>query len=162
MNGEIVIQNDSSLELTPELETVLSDAVQRTLFSEGVDVACEVSILLCKNEEIHALNLEYRGKDRETDVLSFPIYDTKEELFEDVRLNTLAGFFAIGDVVIAPDVVRVAADEIGDPFEMHLSRMCIHSVLHLLGYDHELGAEEEKEMLEKQETILTELWKDHV
>ncbi len=162
MKSEIVLQNDSLLQQTPELEEVLSGAVRQTLAFEAVEVACEVSILLCTDDEIHALNLEYRGKDRATDVLSFPIYDSKEEFLEESHHNTLASFFALGDVVIAPDVVRVAAEEIGDPFEMHLARMCIHSVLHLLGYDHELGKREEKEMLEKQETILKQFWKDRI
>lgn len=160
MKSNIAIQNESSLVLDDKLEQTLERAVLETLRFEGVNVPCEVSILLCKNDEIHALNLQYRDKDKETDVLSFSIYDSKEEFLEEASSNDLATFFALGDVVIAPDVVLLASEEIGDPFPVHLSRMCIHSVLHLLGYDHELGEAQEKEMISKQETILTNLWEE--
>ena len=160
MSSNIAIQNDSMLVIDNSLENLLKQAVVSTLCAESLDAPFEVSILFCSNDEIHRLNKEYRGKDRPTDVLSFPIYDCREDLDDDVSLNQLADFFALGDVVIAPDVVSEAAVEIGDPFEKHLARMCIHSVLHLIGYDHETSAEDERVMLEKQEEILENFWKD--
>ena len=158
MTSEIAVQNESSLVLTDALESRLKEAVLATLRAEQVEIPCEVSILLCTNDEIHRLNLEYRGKDSPTDVLSFPIYDSREELYEEANSFEIADFFCIGDVVIAPDVVKEAASEIGDPFEVHLCRMCIHSVLHLLGYDHETSPEDETVMLGKQEAILQTLF----
>ena len=158
MTSEIAVQNESSLVLTDALESRLKEAVLATLRAEQVEIPCEVSILLCTNDEIHRLNLEYRGKDRPTDVLSFPIYDSREELYEEANSFEIADFFCIGDVFIAPDVVKEAASEIGDPFEVHLCRMCIHSVVHLLGYDHETSPEDETVMLGKPEAILQTLF----
>ena len=159
MKSDVVIENESSLTLDDALCELLRGAVFAALCEEKIELPCEVSLLLTTNDKIHKLNLEYREKDRPTDVLSFPIYDSREELEEDAKMNDLAEFFPIGDVVIAPDVVREAAGEIPEPFEKHLSRMCIHSVLHLLGYDHETGEEDEKEMIGKQEAILENFWK---
>ena len=157
MKSEIAIQNESSLSLSPSLEQQLKNAVSATLDALCVELCCEVSILLCTNEEIHRLNREYREKDRATDVLSFPIYESLDELQKEAELFGIADFFCIGDIVIAPDVVREAALEIGDPFEVHMCRMCIHSVLHLLGFDHETSPEDEEEMIGKQEEILNKL-----
>lgn len=158
MTSEIAVQNESSLVLTDALESRLKEAVLATLRAENVDLPCEVSILLCSNDEIHHLNLAYRDNDRPTDVLSFPIYESLDDLMQEADLFGIADFFCIGDVVIAPDVVKEAASEIGDPFEVHLCRMCIHSVLHLLGYDHETSPEDETVMLGKQEAILQTLF----
>lgn len=154
MKHRIGIQNETALSLTDSLEQQLTGAVCAVLEHEKLSVALEISILLCTDAEIHGLNLDYRGKDRPTDVLSFPIYESLEELIGEASRNPLADFFALGDIVIAPSVVRAAAEEIGEPFERHLCRMCIHSVLHLLGYDHETSEEDERVMLELQEEIL--------
>lgn len=158
MSSEIAVQNQCDFQLDDTLTQQLKEAVLATLKAEGVDFDCEVSILFCENESIRELNAQYRNKDRETDVLSFPIYDSADELREDAKLNCLADYFCLGDVVIAPHVVLQAAEEIGDPFEKHLCRMCIHSVLHLLGYDHETSPEDEQAMLAKQEQILETLF----
>ncbi len=160
MNSKIAILNESDFFVGEETLSLLEGAIVHTLLTEEVPVCCEVSVVLCENEEIHALNLQYRDKDRPTDVLSFPIYESIGELMEDAAANSLAEFFALGDVVIAPRVVLEASEEIGDAFEKHLCRMCIHSVLHLLGFDHETSPQDEEQMLAKQESILEEFWKE--
>ncbi len=159
MNSTVAILNDSTFSPTLFSAERLEDAALKTLEYEGIDFPVEISIRLVEDEEIRTLNAEYRNKDSVTDVLSFPMYDTREELEAEAKLFALADFFALGDVIIAPDFVFRAAQEIGDPFEKHMMRMCIHSILHLLGYDHELGEEEERIMLEKQEDILETLWR---
>lgn len=160
MKPIIDLTNESSVTTNENTVRLLFGAIEATLSEENIELKCEVSVFFCENEEIRALNRDYRAKDRETDVLSFPIYESREELFREASENPLAESFALGDVIVAPLVVKAAAVEIGDPFEYHLCRMAVHSVLHLLGYDHETSEEDEREMLTKQEAILERYWKE--
>ena len=108
----------------------------------GVPDACEVSISLVSTEEIHELNRTYRDIDRPTDVLSFEC-DSPWEDHEDGEP------IEIGDVVIAPDVVDAQRAQFGTTFEQEASLMLVHSLLHLLGYDH--MEEAEAEVMEAKE-----------
>lgn len=100
----------------------------------------ELSILLVDDEEIHRLNLQYLGRDRPTNVLAFPM-DGPEG-------------YLLGDVVISTETAEREAEERGVPFEEHLALLLIHGILHLLGYDHERGGEEEVIMRAKEEELL--------
>lgn len=160
MSMHIDFSNESTLHLSPDLMDFLADVTTKTVFSELQPGEYEVSVLFCENDEIQHINAMYRNMNRATDVLSFPLYNSKEELLEEMAANTLAGTFALGDIIIAPDVVREAAAEIGDEFELHLARMFIHSVLHLLGYDHVNTPEEEEQMIGLQERLLEQFWKE--
>ena len=108
--------------------------------------ACEVSISLVSAEEIHELNRAYRGIDRPTDVLSFECDSPWGEYALDEPIE-------IGDVVIAPDVVDEQKEQFGTTFEQEASLMLVHSILHLLGYDHMEDAEAEA-MEAKEKEIL--------
>ena len=108
--------------------------------------ACEVSISLVSAEEIHELNRAYRGIDRPTDVLSFECDSPWGEYAPDEPIE-------IGDVVIAPDVVDEQKEQFGTTFEQEASLMLVHSILHLLGYDHMEDAEAEA-MEAKEKEIL--------
>ena len=99
-------------------------------------------------EEIHALNLEQRGVDRPTDVLSFPIFD---EDFDDEELAVL------GDIVLCPEKAAMQAEEFGHSFERELAFLTVHSTLHLLGYDHETSEEDDRIMRQKQTNIVNSL-----
>ena len=102
------------------------------------DEVAEVSIRLVGNDEMTALNRDYRGKDKTTNVLSFPA-DLPEEL----------GLPLLGDIVVCADVVAREAAEQGKASEAHWAHMIVHGMLHLLGYDHIEDAEaEEMETLE--------------
>ena len=160
MTHKTEIKNESSLHLTPAMRMLLRVAITRTLARENMDLCCEVSVLLTSNDGIRKLNEQYRSKDVPTDVLSFPMYDSLEELRKEAALSPDAEYFALGDVIIAPDVVAKEANLQKQPFDKHLCRMCVHSVLHLLGYDHELGPEDEAIMFEKQEAIVDSLFKN--
>ena len=160
MTHKTEIKNESSLHLTPAMRMLLRVAITRTLARENMDLCCEVSVLLTSNDGIRKLNEQYRSKDVPTDVLSFPMYDSLEELRKEAALSPDAEYFALGDVIIAPDVVAKEANLQKQPFDKHLCRMCVHSVLHLLGYDHELGPEDEAVMCEKQEAIVDSLFKN--
>lgn len=104
---------------------------------------CELSVSLVSAEEIHELNREYRGIDRPTDVLSFECDDPWAAPDEPE--------IAIGDVIIAPDVIEEQRAQFGTTFEQEISLMLVHGCLHVLGYDHiEPDEAEEMEALEKE------------
>ncbi|GAA6134181.1 rRNA maturation RNase YbeY [Oceaniserpentilla sp. 4NH20-0058] len=105
----------------------------------------ELSIRLVDNEESQQLNYEYRGKDKPTNVLSFP-FEVPEALQGHDEISNL-----IGDLVISVPVVALEADEQNKTFQDHFAHMVVHGCLHLLGYDHIKGeAAEIMEDLERQ------------
>lgn len=104
----------------------------------------EVSVTICDDGYIHELNKEYRGKDRPTDVLSFPMLE-----FDTPEITTL-----LGDIIISIDTAEKQAIEYGNTLERELCFLSVHSSLHLLGYDHETSEDDEKYMIEKQKQIL--------
>ena len=108
--------------------------------------ACELSISLVDAEEIRKLNREYRDIDRPTDVLSFECDDPWGQYESNEIIE-------IGDVVIAPDIVDKQRSEFGRSFEEEASLMLVHSILHLLGYDH-IDDDEAREMEAIEKDIL--------
>ena len=127
---------------------VLRRAVVATLKHEGFDNDAVVSITVCDNEHIKSLNNDYRGKNSATDVLSFPLYDFENDMVipgEPVPL---------GDIVISMERAKEQAREIGNTFLQEVAFLTVHSMLHLLGYDHELGAEEEEAQCRAQKEII--------
>ncbi len=106
----------------------------------GVD-GRELSLLLTDDDEIRTLNSRFRGKDRATDVLSFPMGD-------DVLL---------GDIAVSMERARAQADEAGETIEAELARLLVHGLLHLLGYDHVHGGRQAAKMREREEFLLAEL-----
>ncbi|MBE6717870.1 MAG: rRNA maturation RNase YbeY [Ruminococcaceae bacterium] len=125
----------------PEYENLVKNAVEGTLKYESFEKDCEISVTFTDNENIRELNREYRDIDRETDVLSFPMEDDGEEV-------------VLGDVVISLEKAKEQAEEYGHSIEREISFLCVHSCLHLLGYDHETSEDDEKIMFAKQEEIL--------
>lgn len=110
-----------------------------------------VNIILTNPENIRKLNKEYRNIDKETDVLSFPMFE-KEEL-ENFESNCQE---VLGDIVISIDRVKEQAIEYGHSFERELAYMVVHGFYHLMGYDH-MEEEEKKEMRAKEEIVLKAL-----
>ena len=100
------------------------------------------------------MNREYRGVDRPTDVLSFPMFDSTEEMEEMQRLT--GGDVPLGDVVICMDKIREQAEEFGHSEERETVYLFTHSVLHLLGYDHEED-EDRRKMRAREEEIMESL-----
>lgn len=108
----------------------------------------EVSVRLTTDEEVHALNLRYRGKDRPTNVLSFPM--VQADLLETVSQNSDDGELLLGDIVLAHGVCADEAAEKGVTLDAHATHLIVHGALHLLGYDHQGNAEaEDMESLER-------------
>lgn len=135
--------------VTDELRALVRRAVETTLEFEGIEDDCEVSLTFVGNSGIRRFNADYRGIDRVTDVLSFPIAEggDLEEAFDGERL-------CLGDIVLSLERAREQANEFGHPFEREVAFLCVHSTLHLLGYDHETGAEDEADMRSRQREIM--------
>lgn len=149
MKNKIYISNHQNIIKSDRaLTSLIRKAVNESLKFEEASRPCEVSVTLVDNKEIHELNLAHRGIDRPTDVLSFPIFD---EEFDDGELCVL------GDIVISLEKAKAQAKEYGHSFEREVAFLCVHSMLHLMGYDHEEGQAEESEMFEKQEKILKKM-----
>lgn len=134
-----------------EFARLLERVARAALASEGWTQA-EVSIVLTDDREIHALNREYRGVDRPTDVLSFPLMEGEDGNLE------LNGYpegepVALGDVVISLERAREQAVEYGHSLHRELAFLTVHGILHLLGYDHDTH-ERERLMRAKEEAIL--------
>ncbi|MCO5064121.1 MAG: rRNA maturation RNase YbeY [Rhizobiaceae bacterium] len=128
-----------------ELEAVCRracDAAQAELRREIPPSGTEVSILFTDDRHIRTLNAQWRGKDKATNVLSFPAFPPRR----DGALPPL-----LGDIVLAWETVRREAEEEAKPFENHLLHLVVHGFLHLIGYDHETDEEaEEMEGLERR------------
>jgi probable rRNA maturation factor len=123
---------------------LLSKIAHRALEVLGLSKV-ELSIALVSDVQIKRLNKLYRNKDKPTDVLSFPIGEKVED------------WLILGDIVISVDTAKRQAQELGHSLEEELKRLLVHGLVHLLGYDHELGGEEEKKFFELEEFVLREL-----
>ena len=131
-------------------------AVSRTPHGELLTTPAhvEVSVRLTSDDEVHALNRQYRGKDKSTNVLSFPM--VQPDLIDTVTQNSDDGEVLLGDIVLAHGVCVAEASERGISVEHHLSHLVVHGTLHLLGYDH--GTDEEGDAMEEIErAALSEL-----
>ncbi|WP_298673890.1 rRNA maturation RNase YbeY [uncultured Sphingomonas sp.] len=117
-------------------EMAVRAAVRRTPFGELLTTAAlvEVSVRLAPDEEVRTLNRQYRGKDKPTNVLSFPM--VQPDLIETVSQNTDDGELLLGDIVLAHGVCAREAVERGVTFDAHATHLIVHGTLHLLGYDH--------------------------
>lgn len=131
--------------LTKKEEKLIKKAINTVLIEEKFGRAAEVSVSVVTDESINELNREARGVDRPTDVLSFPVFD------EDFGV----GRAVLGDIVISYETALRQAEEYGHSIEREIAFLTVHSMLHLLGYDHETSDEDEKEMFARQEEILT-------
>ena len=150
MMHRIYIKNEQKKEAyTPAMRSFIQAAVKETLAYEQFEDQCEVSVTLVDNEKIKALNSEYRNKDRETDVLSFPLLDGE---YSDEDL--VDGFLPLGDIVISLEKAREQAAELGHNINEEVAFLCVHSTLHLLGYDHETSPEDEADMFARQAKIM--------
>jgi probable rRNA maturation factor len=119
---------------------------------EAFDGDAEVSVTFTDDRRIRELNREYRNIDKATDVLSFPLGENGE-----YDLNHDTGAKLLGDIVISMDHARAQSEEYGHSLEREIGFLTVHSMLHLLGYDHVNGGLEEVRMREKEETVLTKL-----
>ena len=136
------------------MRRLITKAVKEALKQENFEYFTEISVSFIDNEAIHKLNLQYREKDKHTDVLSFPIWE-KDELEDGSAFDGHA--VTLGDIIISAEQAEAQAKEYGHSFEREICFLSVHSVLHLLGYDHETSEEDEKYMKKKQEEVLVKI-----
>ncbi len=139
------------LPLTYKLKMLVRRAVETTLDYEQYENPIEVSVTFTDNEGIRELNRKFRTIDRATDVLSFPLFDYTGES-EEPPVDEFVGM--LGDIVISLEQAKKQAEEFGHSFEREAAFLTVHSMLHLLGYDHEAGGDEEADMRRRQREIL--------
>lgn len=155
MELKIYFENEQNKEkIDYELKILLRHAILETLEYEGHDKITEVSVTFTDNERIHALNKQYRNVDKPTDVLSFPLLDSEgdEDELLPAELETM-----LGDIVISLEKAREQAEEYGHSFEREVAFLCVHSMLHLLGYDHERSEADDEDMCIRQRIIMDKL-----
>lgn len=157
MNHQILLSSDLEGEFS--YAALLERAITAALEAEGVKTPCEVDVLITDDEGIHQINLEQRGIDRPTDVLSFPMfnYAPGQPPADGADADPATGLTPLGDMVISLERARAQAEEYGHPVERELCYLAVHSVLHLLGYDHMDEGEEKAQMRAREEAILGKL-----
>ena len=149
----MILYFDEDARPDEETSALLEAAAVAALKGEGMDPEpVSLSVSFVGKEEIRELNKNYRGVDRQTDVLSFPLYErgcipSEEELEEDAEL-------AIGDVVICEEVCEAQAKEYGHSVQREIVYLFTHSVFHLLGYDHETE-EDKADMRAREEEVMS-------
>ncbi len=136
-----------SVDLT--LKSLVRLGVLSTLMHEGFPYGARVSVTFCDNAHIHKLNKKYRGVDKPTDVLSFPLYENGDFLAEEC-----VPYAELGDIVLSLERAYEQAKEIGTPPLREVVFLTVHSTLHLLGYDHEKSEEDDALQCERQRRIM--------
>ena len=150
---KVIISNDQTVEKLPRgLRMLIRRCCNAVLVNERFQGSAEISVTIVDDEKIHALNKQYRNVDRSTDVLSFPLgvegqYD----------INNDTGAQMLGDIVISIEHAKKQAELYGHSFDREIAFLTVHSMLHLLGYDHEAGGLELVRMREREEAVLTQL-----
>lgn len=150
---KVIISNEQKdIKIPTGVRMLVRRCCNAVLRQENFEGSAEISVTFVNNEQIHKLNLEHRNIDRETDVLSFPL---GENGVYDINHDT--GAKMIGDIVISIEKAFAQAEEYGHPLQREIAFLTVHSLLHLLGYDHENGGLEAVHMREKEESVLTQL-----
>ena len=151
---KVLITNDQKKVKVPTgIRLLIRRCCMAAFQLEGLDGNFEVSVTFVDNEKIHQLNLEHRGIDRPTDVLSFPQFDPKQVH----NLPQTEEPIAIGDIVISMEKAFEQAQSFGHSIQREVGFLTVHSMFHLLGYDHEEGGLKAVQMREKEETVRGEL-----
>lgn len=141
---------------SPFRESILHWSRQ-VLAAEGLPDTTEIGILLTDADRIRELNAEHRGIDSPTDVLSFPMYDSKEDALEDAAELQPEEPLLIGDMALCVEVAAENAEEDGHPVEDELRLLVVHGILHLLGHDHVGDSDDERERARVMEARQSEL-----
>lgn len=154
----------NKIEVNEDLVNIINEVCEKSLMAEEMNIPYQISLLFVDNEEIRSINKETRGIDKATDVLSFPMLDyPKDKVFKDVYKNIkfneiyLDGDeLVLGDMVLSLEMAREQSLEYNHSFNREVCYLVVHSILHLLGYDH-MEDEEKKIMRKREEEILGSL-----
>ena len=162
MNHEILIETE--VDGAEPYAGLLRRVIPAALEAEGVSFPCEVDVLsgryVIDAKCIHAINLEQRGVDRPTDVLSFPMFQLTPgapPTLDDVEADPGTGLVPLGDMVLSLERAEAQGAEYGHGAEREAAYLAVHSVLHLLGYDHLDEGPMKAQMREREEAILAAL-----
>lgn len=135
---------------------LIKKAVNRALDAEKLDTPCLVSVLLTDDDGIREMNRQFRDTDRSTDVLSFPLNELQPGAFDaDIcEKDPGTGSVMLGDILINIPRCAVQGEEFGHGFDRELTYLTVHSVLHLLGYDHTDEGKMKKQMRRREKEIM--------
>lgn len=145
--------NQNTVKIPSGIRLLIRRCCHAVLISEGFKQNAEVSVSFVSNHEIRNLNKTYRQKDSITDVLSFPL--TSEDGTMEISAET--GYIMLGDIVISIETAVKQANIYGHSLSREIGFLTVHSMLHLLGYDHETSPLDERIMREKEESVLDKL-----
>ena len=148
----IITNSQKEVKIPTGMRMLVRRCCNAVLRMEKFPYSAEISVTFVDNHEIRKLNAEYRNKDIEIDVLSFPMGENG--VYDE---NHATGAKILGDVVISIPKALEQAQLYGHSFEREVGYLTVHSVLHLLGYDHENGGLERVRMREKEEYVMDEL-----
>ncbi len=153
MANKILIKNDQKVAKIPQGTRILiRRCCNAVLLEEKFDKPCEVSVTFVDNEQIAVLNEQYRNKQSSTDVLSFPLGEN--DVYD---VNRETGAILLGDIVISLEKAVSQSELYGHSLQREIAFLTVHSMFHLLGYDHEKGGIEAVKMREKEESTLVKL-----
>ena len=156
MNHQILIE--SEVDGAEPYAQLLRQVIPAALEAEGVETPCEVDVLFTDDRGIHAVNLEQRGVDAPTDVLSFPMFDlTPGEHPGEEDTDPGTGLVPLGDMVISLERAKAQGEEFVHGSRRETAYLAVHSVLHLLGYDHLDEGPMKQQMRAREEDILSRL-----
>jgi len=156
INHVIEVVSELDIDIS-EFELLIKECVNKTLVFEDIRFPCEVCVLLTDNAGIRELNLTYRKLDKPTDVLSFPMLEPDPDLGlipPGQDIDAVTGHVMLGDIVISVEKAAGQAEELGHSLKRELAFLSVHAALHLTGYDHERGGDEESRFFSRQKEIL--------
>ena len=156
MKHRILVRYDNKREKSPALTIYIRRCIRAALEAEKVEAPCEINVLVTDDKGIRAINEATRKIDRETDVLSFPMFTLEPGKFpEDVTdyVDPQTGLVPLGDMAISMERARDQAKRFGNTMKREVGYLTIHSILHLLGYDHMDEGEQKRQMRAREETI---------
>ncbi len=160
MKHKIIVRYADKKEKNPALTIHLNRCISAALEAECVNAACEINVLVTDDEGIRAINLATRNIDKETDVLSFPMFDFKAGAFPEnisAYIDPQTKLLPLGDMAISMQRARDQAKRFCNTIKREVGYLTIHSVLHLLGYDHMDEGEQKRQMRLREEAIASEL-----
>ena len=135
---------------------LIRKAAEKALAAEKIEVPCLISVMLTDAEGIHRVNREFRGVDRETDVLSFPLNELTPGAFDPqlCEQDWETGAVMLGDMMISIPACEKQGEEFDHGFDREIQYLTVHSVLHLLGYDHVDEGEQKRQMRAREKAIM--------
>ena len=161
MSGHKIYARHSGVKKEDRLSIpLIKRCVSSVLCIEGVGLPCEVSVLITDDHIIRGINLEFRGIDKATDVLSFPMVEFSPAGWADpgdLATDPDSGLFPLGEIVISAQRVAEQAHEYSHTLDRETAYLTVHSVLHLLGYDHEDDPAAKRLMRNREKIIMMAL-----